>query len=72
MVLGYRLCAIAALLRPIRQRQIVADRFRLLFNQGNGLRFLPAIAKLVGLAHHFVALQTPFQFTNIIGPLSAR
>ncbi|EPB24006.1 hypothetical protein H216_2199 [Klebsiella pneumoniae DMC0526] len=72
LIVGNRRLAVAALLRPVGQRQIIAHRGGLPFDEGDRLRFVAAVAQLVGLAQHPVALQARFEFTNVIRPRAAR
>ena len=72
LIVGNRRLVVAALLRPVGQRQVIAYRGRLLFDEGDRLRFLAAVAQLVRLAQHPVALQTRLQFTDVICPRVAR
>ena len=72
LIVGNRRLAVAALLRPVGQRQVIAHRGGLLLDKGDRLRFVTAVAQLVGLAQHPVALQTRFELTNIIRPRAAR
>ena len=72
LIVGNRRLVVAALLRPVGQRQVIAYRGRLLFDEGDRLRFLAAVAQLVRLAQHPVALQTRLQFTDVIRPRVAR
>jgi hypothetical protein len=41
-------------------------------NEGDSPCFLAAVAQLVSLAHHLIALQARVQLTNVIRPLAAR
>ena len=72
VILRNRRLAIAALLRPVRQRQPVANQRRLLLNEGDSPCFLAAVAQLVSQAYHLSALQARVQLTNVIRPLAAR
>ena len=72
LIFRYRRLAVAALLRPVRQRERVAHRRRLLFNQRDSLGLLAAIAQLVCLPQDPVALQTRLQLANIVRPLPLR
>jgi hypothetical protein len=56
VVLRNRRLAIAALLRPVRKRKLVANQRRLLLNEGDSLCFPAAVAQLVSLAYHLIAL----------------
>ena len=72
LIVGNRRLVVPALLGPVGQRQVIAHRGRLLFDEGDRLRFLAAVAQLVRLAQHPVALQTRLKFTNVIRPCAAR
>ena len=72
LILSNRRLAVAALLRPVRQRQRVAHRRRLLLNQRDGPVFLAVVAQLVCLTQHVIALQARLQLADIVRPLPAR
>ena len=72
LIFSNRRLAVAALLRPVRQRERVAHRRRLLVNQRDRPGFLAAIAQLIRMAQHVIALQACLQLANIVRPLPAR